>query len=196
MEESGRTEAIRLRQAGVLEAVVREQLPVLLRGARAAGLSLEAAEDAVQETFVTFFRRCHEFDGRARVGTWLYGILIRKIAETRRGLAREDAAEDIDALVEHRFDAEGRWVRPPRGPDAELARAEAMRHLAECLEGLSGRQRLAFAMRELEDQPPEEVCKVLGVSRNNLGVLIFRARNRLRECLEQKGFEGSSDADV
>jgi RNA polymerase sigma-70 factor (ECF subfamily) len=176
--------------------VVREQLPILLRGARAAGLTLEAAEDAVQTTFLTFFRRCHEFDGRARVGTWLYGILIRKISETRRGLTRENAAEDIDEVVESRFDAAGRWVRPPRGPDAELATKETMRHLAECLEWLSVRQRLAFGLRELEDQSPEEVCKALEVSRNNLGVLIFRARNRLRECLEQKGVEGSSDANV
>jgi RNA polymerase sigma-70 factor (ECF subfamily) len=195
-EDRDRTAHIRERNSDILDQVVREQLPILLRGARAAGLSHEAAEDAVQATFLTFFRRCHEFDGRARVGTWLYGILIRKVAEARRGLVREDAAEDIDAIVESRFDTSGRWVRPPRGPEADLTRKETMRHLAECLEGLSDRQRLAFALRELNEQSPEEVCKVLEVSRNNLGVLIFRARNRLRECLEQKGFEGSSDADV
>ncbi len=195
-EDRVRTERIRTRDPESLETVVRQQLPILLRGARAAGLSLSAAEDAVQATFLTFLRRCHEFDGRARVGTWLFGILIRKVAETRRGLAREDPVEDIDQIVESRFDASGRWVRPPRGPDAELARNEILRHLSECLEGLSARQRLAFALREIEGQSPEEVCKALEVSRNNLGVLMFRARNRLRECLEQKGFEGSSDADV
>jgi RNA polymerase sigma-70 factor (ECF subfamily) len=195
-EDRERTARIRERDPDILDQVVREQLPILLRGARAAGLTLEAAEDAVQTTFLTFFRRCHEFDGRARVGTWLYGILIRKVAEARRGLAREDAAEDIDVIVESRFDASGRWVRPLRGPDADLAGKEAMRYLTDCLEDLSPRQRLAFALREVEGQSPEEVCKTLEVSRNNLGVLVFRARNRLRECLEQKGLQGSSDAVV
>ncbi len=130
------------------------------------------------------------------MGSWLYGILIRKIAETRRELSREDPVDDIEALVQSRFDAAGRWARPPRGPDQDLAGAETRRHLADCLEQLRPRQRLAFALRELDGQSPEEVCKILDVSRNTLGVLLFRARNRLRECLEQKGFEGSGDAVV
>ncbi|MGH7559710.1 MAG: RNA polymerase sigma factor [Gemmatimonadales bacterium] len=190
------TVGIRARTPHVLEGVVREYLPRLLRAARAAGLPEEAAEDAVQSTFLTFVRRCHEFDGRARVGTWLYGILIRKVAETRRDLARESGSEDIDAVVESRFDASGAWARPPRGPEGDLAGAETLRHLEDCLAGLTDRQRLAFALRELEGLGPEEVCKVLEVSRNNLGVLLFRARNRLRECLERKGIEGSEDAVV
>ena len=33
-----------------------------------------------------------------------------------------------------------------------------------------------------------EICKILDVSRTNLGVLLYRSRNRLRECLETKGF--------
>ena len=48
-------------------------LPGLLRAARAAGLGRDAAEDAVQATFLVYGRRAHEFDGRARASTWLYG---------------------------------------------------------------------------------------------------------------------------
>jgi len=36
----------------------------------------------------------------------------------------------------------------------------------------------------------EEICKILDVTRTNLGVMLFRSRNRLRECLEQKGIVG------
>jgi len=42
----------------------------------------------------------------------------------------------------------------------------------------------------------DEVSEVLGVTRNNVGVLLHRGRNRLRECLEQKGFTGSRDAKL
>src|SRR5687767_15768661 len=98
--------------------------------------------------------------------------------------------------MEARFDATGAWVRPPRGPDGALAVAEMRRELASCLDELPDRQRLAFALREVEDMTTEEVCNILEVSANNLGVLLFRARNGLRECLEAKGFEGSRDVDV
>ena len=47
---------------------------------------------------------------------------------------------------------------------------------------------MAFVLRELEGLTTEEICKILDVNRTNLGVLLYRSRNRLRECLETKGF--------
>lgn len=180
----------------MLDAIVHECLPALLRAARAAGFDRGAAEDVVQETFLVFVRRAAEFDGRARARTWLYGILLNKIAEGRKAMIRDAEREDIDEVMETRFGSDGRWVRPPRGPAEDLARDDVRRQLGECLEGLPDRQRQAFVLRELEELETEEVCNVLAVSANNLGVLLFRARNRLRECLEAKGLEGSADAVV
>jgi RNA polymerase sigma-70 factor (ECF subfamily) len=56
-----------------------------------------------------------------------------------------------------------------------------------CLEEVPTPQRMAFVLREVEGLVSEEICKILDVTRTNLGVLIFRARNRLRECLEARG---------
>jgi RNA polymerase sigma-70 factor (ECF subfamily) len=195
-ERADRTAGIRKRDPTTLDAIVHECLPALLRAARASGLDRDAAEDAVQSTFLVFCRRAHEFDGRARASTWLYGILLRKIAEGRKSLVRDAGRENIDEVMEHRFGDDGRWSRPPRGPAEELARGEVRRHLGECLEAVPDRQRLAFVLREVEELDTTEICEVLGVSANNLGVLLFRARNRLRECLEARGLEGSADAVV
>ena len=49
---------------------------------------------------------------------------------------------------------------------------------------------MAFVLREVEDLSTVEICKILDVTRTNLGVLLYRARNRLRECLESKGIKG------
>ncbi len=43
---------------------------------------------------------------------------------------------------------------------------------------------------EVEGLDTDEICKILEVTRTNLGVLLYRARNRLRECLESKGVRG------
>ena len=43
--------------------------------------------------------------------------------------------------------------------------------------------------RPVDDLPgfsSEEICKILEVSSTNLGVMLFRLRNRVRECLEAK----------
>ncbi len=185
--------AIRSGDAQALEQAVRECLPALLRAARAAGLPADHAEDTVQAVLLVFVQRAADFDGRARVCTWLHGILWRKIREAWRASGREAEHEDIDALVEARFDEAGNWSRPPAGPVEELVRGEFRRELDDCLRGLPDRQRLAFALREVEGYETAEICNILEVTANNLGVLLFRARNGLRECLEAKGFEGSRD---
>lgn len=195
-EHPDRVSAIRAGDRRVLEEVVRECLPGLLRSARAAGLPPDRAEDAVQGSLLVFVERAADFDGRARACTWLQGILLRKIWEERRGVRREADREEIDQMVEDRFDAVGNWVRPPQGPVEALVRGEFRRELDSCLEDLPDRQRLAFTLREVEGFETTEICNILNVSANNLGVLLFRARNGLRECLEARGFEGSGDATL
>lgn len=99
--------AIRGGDPATMEAVIRECLPGLMRTAIAAGLPRDRAEDAVQASLLVFVQRASEYDGRARVSTWLHGILVRKIWEERRTARRERAQEDIDEVVESRFDADG-----------------------------------------------------------------------------------------
>ncbi len=193
-EDAGRSERIRARDPAELERIVTENLAVLLRAARATGLDRERAEDAVQAAFLTFIEKAEQFDGRARVRTWLFGILYKKVAETRRAIAKDDRAEDIDAVMEHRFDAAGSWSRPPRPADARLTEQEVRRLIQECMENLPERHRMAFVLREVEGLSTAEICKIFEVTGNNLGVIFYRARNSLRECLEAKGMEGPGDA--
>ena len=46
---------------------------------------------------------------------------------------------------------------------------------------------MAFVLREVEELDTQEICKILDVTATNMGVLLHRARTRLRECLEKKG---------
>lgn len=191
-----RTAGIRTRDPVVLDLVVREALPALLRAARAAGLPPDEAEDAVHATVLVFLKRAREFDGRAKAATWMQGILVRKVMEQRRSVRRDEPADDMDAAFERQFDSEGSWVRSPAGPATDLARADVRRVLAACLEELPPRQRDAVTLREVDDVATDDLCKILDVTRNNLGVLLFRARIRLRLCLEHHGIAGSADADM
>jgi len=193
-EPEDRAAAIRRSDRATLEAVVREALPGLMRTALAAGLPRDRAEDAVQGALAVFLRRAADFDGRARASTWIQGILVHKISEERRAMSRAAKHEDIDEAIASRFGLDGRWIRPPEGPLRALARGAVRGELSSCLQALPDRQRVAFTLREVEGFETEEVCKILGVTANNLGVILFRARNRLRECLESKGIEGSDDA--
>ncbi len=177
---------IRERDREALGAVVDAYLDQLVRAARGAGLNLHQAEEVAQNTFATFIETAPRFEGRSHVRTWIFGILYRKIQEARRGFAKERRMDDIDEVFESRFDKNRSWSRPPRGPEDELFAKEAHREIGDCLETVPDRQRMAFVLREIEGLSTREIRKILEVSATNIGVMLFRARNRLRECLESK----------
>ena len=77
--------------------------------------------------------------------------------------------------MESRFALDGSWQRPPRPLDRELQDAEIRDAIDECLDLVSTQQRMAFVLRELEGLTTEEICKILDVSRTNLGVLLYRS---------------------
>lgn len=188
--------AINRRDADTLEGIARTALPVLLRAARAAGLAEEDAYDAAQDALLVFIERAADFDGRAPVLNWLLGILYRKVQERRRSHLREESASQSDEAFESRFNSEGMWIRPPLSPEAYTAGAQAMAWLADCMAALNDRRRLAFVLREVEQLETEEICKILEVTSNTLGVLLFRARNALRECMETRGIRGAGDVEM
>jgi RNA polymerase sigma-70 factor (ECF subfamily) len=181
---------LKAQDEAALQRLVNAYLPQILRAARGAGLNRQNAEDVCQSTFVTFIEKIDAFEGRSHVRTWLFGILYRKISEMRRAASREGATESIDQIMENRFKTGGHWQQPPRSTDMAAYEREVREHLAACLEGISTDQRMAFMLREVEELDSEDICQTMDISRSNLGVLLFRGRNLLRECLEERNIRG------
>lgn len=176
---------LKARRAGALDALVSENLPTLLAGALAIGLSRSDAEEVVQETFVAFLSGLDRFEGRSSVRTYLFGILYHKASNLRAKARREESHDDIEAVLDARFDAAGMWARPPRGPEAAALDGEIRAWVERCAEGLSDDQRAVFFLREVEGEVPEAICNALRISATNLRVLLHRAKLKLRECLEK-----------
>ena len=185
--DPGFADRIRARDPDAFRAVARAYITHILRAARGAGLNDDRAQDVVQEVFKTFIETAERFEGRSHVRTWLFGILYHKISEARRGVTKDARADDIDEVMESRFDERGMWSRPPAQADHGTWNKEITAHIEDCMEPLPDNQRLAFVLREVEGMESEEICNTLDVTRTNLGVLLYRARNSLRECLEMKG---------
>ncbi len=182
------------RDPEALRVVVEAYLGQGQRAARGAGLDSSHAEDVTQATFTTFLEKAATFEGRSHVRTWLFGILYRKIAEARREAHKDLRHDPIDEVMEERFDSAGAWARPPQAIDAALQGAEVRERIEGCMEPLPLQQRMAFLLRDVEGLSSPEISEILEVTRSNMGVLLFRARNRLRECLEARGISGGRDA--
>jgi RNA polymerase sigma-70 factor (ECF subfamily) len=74
-------------------------------------------------------------------------------------------------------------------PEEILVTKEFQEVLKVCLSRLPGKIAQVFLLREIDGVSSEEICKDLGVSPNNIWVMLHRARMGLRRCLELHWFE-------
>lgn len=149
------------------------------------------AEDLVQETLLAALQGKEGFKGRSSEKTWLTGILKYKIVDYIRKKSREQPTDNIelaaDAMHEH-FDEKGGWkVGPAKwtvNPKELLEQKEFWKVFYSCLSKLSGRLAKAFTLRELDGLSSQEIREILNISATNSYVMLYRARMRMRDCLE------------
>jgi RNA polymerase sigma-70 factor, ECF subfamily len=180
---------LRARDEAALAAVVEAHAEALFAGARGLGLSETDAEDLAQDALAAFLKDVDRFRGESSLRTYLFGILYNKARQKWAKAWREQPTDPVDPAFEGRFDPRGVLRRLDGPEDLSLAR-EVAQLIRDCASGLTQPQRAAFHLKEVEREPTESICNILGVSETHLGVLLFRARNKLRECLEKKWESG------
>jgi RNA polymerase sigma-70 factor, ECF subfamily len=167
---------------------------VMLNYALARVGKREVAEDLVQESFLAAWRGHDTFDEKSQRGTWLIGILRRKIADYFRADGRAPTKIPIDQAPAEGtlFDARGKWIHPPqrwkRTPDEAAEAAEFWRVLAQCMSDMPSHLAKAFQLREIGRTENTEICRLEGITPKNLSVRLHRARLLLRQCLERNWF--------
>lgn len=170
--------------------------PVLLRFAVLQLRDQALAEDVVQDALIAVLEHPDRFAGQSSLRTYVTGIMKHKIIDTIRASqrlrqieTRDDQSEDdvIDAL----FKADGHTHAMPRqwgDPDATLEQKDFFRVMETCLEKLPAKTARIFMMREWLELETDEICKELNISTSNAWVMLYRARLRLRECLDLNWF--------
>ncbi len=163
-------------------------------------LSDEAlAEDAVQEALIGALKNANNFERRSALKTWVFGILKHKIADILRKRQRYVEASSLlkedqdDDNMEQLFNDHGHWQKHERpvnwGVPQEAVKQEHFWRIFEtCLQGLPENQARLFMMREFIQLEADEICQSLDITTSNLHVMLYRARLKLRECLENKWF--------
>jgi RNA polymerase sigma-70 factor, ECF subfamily len=147
----------------------------------------EIAEDLVQETFIKLCRFGHTFCGsNAKFTTWLYSVAGNQCRDHLRHAARRPETPVAD--MEESYSEEDQVELPPptlESPVEEhLMRMELREELASAIRSLPEKERTAIMLREYQGMEYKEIAETLGCPIGSVKVLIFRARQRLRERLK------------
>jgi RNA polymerase sigma-70 factor (ECF subfamily) len=153
--------------------IFEEHAASVYRTLRYLGIAEADLMDAAQEVFLVVDRRRGEFEGRARLSTWIHEICVRVVLSTRRRRRRrhEDlVAEPPDAAIE-------------ADQDTRIEVRDRRDLLADLLDGLEDAQRQIIVLHEIEQLPMREVAEIVGCplqtaySRRNAA--LEQMRNRL-----------------
>lgn len=156
------------------ERLVRLHGPGLLRLATRLLGNTNEAEDAVQEAFVSAWRRLPEFRRDSAFGTWMYRIVTNRclnVLRSRRPVTALDAVPEPPA-PEHQ-------VSPARTVEAQAA----VKALSTAMAKLSPEQRVCWVLREMAGLPYNDIADIVGISQEAVRARVFRARRQLMEAM-------------
>lgn len=142
----------------------------------------EAAADILQDAAVTTLEKLRngEIAQPENLGGYLYRVAINHLRNHRR---KDRSALSSPVQLEELRDSidDPEWERIGRPQWAAAAR----RMLEEMP---AARDRELLARFYLDDEDKDAICRVLNLSQEHFNRVIFRARNRFRALLEQRGF--------
>lgn len=139
------------------------------------------AEDATQEVFMRGYRAFDRYRGDQPFGPWIGRIAANYCIDLLRRRKRLGAlfSDDPD-LAEAQAD--------PAGDGAlALVSAHDAEAVSRAIDDLPEKYRVPVVMAYYADASYDDIAAALGITRNHVGVLLLRARQRLRQALADSG---------
>jgi len=136
----------------------------------------ETAEEVVQDAFLKVFRGIPGFRGESAFGTWFYRILYNCCLTRNR--KRGDVLMDIHDLPG------GEPALDEPLIDQLLEERELNAIVSEAVDALPAHLRSVVALYYIEELTYEQVAEVMDMPLGTVKTHLFRARKRLKECLQ------------
>jgi RNA polymerase sigma-70 factor (ECF subfamily) len=162
-----------------LSEIYRQHADFVWRALLRFGIEPAHAEDVAHEVFLVVRRRLPDFDGRAPLRSWIYGIARGVAANARRSRIRAERRLQV--------------VEPPPSPvtpEQAAQHAEAARLVTEFVETLPPPQREVFVLVDIEGLRGPEVAHALGDNLNSVYSRLRLARGRFRRFVAERGIVG------
>lgn len=164
-----------------MRTIFDEHARYVIRTLRHLGIAEADVEDVAQDVFVTVHRKLAEFEGRAKLRTWLYAICLRVASDHRRRayVVRERATDNPPVDTGERSGIE---------PDTSAESRGFVQHL---LAGLDEDKRNVLVLYEVEGLTMREVAEVVGCPLQTAYSRLHAARELLQVALQRAKGEGT-----
>jgi RNA polymerase sigma-70 factor, ECF subfamily len=140
--------------------------------------SREGAEDATSEVFLKLQRSIETYDGSTPFPNWLLRVASNQCIDAlrRRKRGRQVIVEVEDARISEAPSSE-------LSPLGAVLRIEERAQVRDAIARLPMKYRVPLVLRYYSELSYDEIAQQLGLPRNHVATLIFRAKQELRQKL-------------
>ncbi len=139
------------------------------------------AEDATQEAFMRAYRSFDKYDSQQPFWQWIAAIASNHCVDVLRKRNKTSAlfaASDEDDLEQLGEDSSKQDL---------IGEIDDAKLVADCLSELPDKYRVPLVLAYFRELSYDEIAGELSISRSHVGVLLLRAKTRLRRALEKAG---------
>jgi RNA polymerase sigma-70 factor (ECF subfamily) len=158
------------------ESLVTRKTPAVVSVARRVLGDAEDARDVAQMVFVRVWEELHRYDETYSFNTWLYRIATNLAIDFLRSARSRERAHGATLHIVRMREELTAAQTTRAAEDRELARL--FEQVSACL---TGKQKAAFLLRELEDKDTKEIAEILHCGESTVRNHLFNARRLLRK---------------
>jgi RNA polymerase sigma-70 factor, ECF subfamily len=166
------------------DIALSQSLPAFRRMAARKLHNTADAEDAVQDALLAAYTHLNQFNGGARMSTWMTTIVINCARMQLRARSRHiHFSLDEPFGDEKEYSIADHVADSSPTPEEESRSSELHEHVTRLLKRLSPPLRRAFYLRDLQGLTTREAALMLGVPEGTVKAQLARARAQLRELM-------------
>jgi RNA polymerase sigma-70 factor (ECF subfamily) len=165
--------------SGALAQIYEAHFDFVWRNARRLGVPEASADDVTQDVFMVVQRRIADFDGRAPIQAWIFGILVRVVRDHRRSFRRKDGRH---VSLERAFTSDAAAIAHGTSPNETVEQAERVRLFEQLLAELDEDKRTLLILSELEQWTLREIAELLGSNTNTIHSRVRAAKRAFEEA--------------
>ena len=162
------------------ELIVRRYNPYLYKIGRSYNYNHDDTQDLMQDTYVDAFRNLSQFESRAGFKTWIARIMLNNCFRKKEKLSfkNEYAENNINEKSIPMFTSNS------NDTSHIINNKELGGIIEKALEVIPEDYRMVFSLREINGMNVLETANLLGISEANVKVRLSRAKEMLRNILE------------
>jgi len=157
------------------ETLVTRKTPAVVAVARRVLGNAEDARDVAQMVFVRVWEELHRYDETYSFNTWLYRIATNLAIDFLRSTRSRQRAHGATLHLVRMREEQTAGETARQAEERELSRV-----FEQVSESLSGKQKAAFILREIEDRDTREIAQILNCGESTVRNHLFQARRILR----------------